>query len=163
MGSIQALRKTKVIDVPFDAPNTITVQKLTGKQLGKAQHAFWVKLSEQSREQMDLQKSLAELRAVIAGADGDDAPKSDEDKAAAAKAKRDAVASAQADPLNGLDPATLILLGVTAWSYDDPITAEVIDGLPDEAMTFFASEALKHTKPSLFKSEDERKADQKND
>mgnify|MGYP001388130415 CR=1 FL=1 len=71
MGSVKALRKTKVIDVPFDAPNTITVQKLTGKQLGKAQHAFWVKLSEQSREQMDLQKSLAELRAVIAGADGD--------------------------------------------------------------------------------------------
>ena len=157
---IFASRSTKVVEVPFDKPNTITVRQLVGRQLGKAQQAFWAVLSEQSRGQVALQKDLAELRAVISG---DDGPKSDEDKAAEAKAKREAVSKAAADPLNGFDPATLILLGVTEWTYPEAITAEVIDDLSDEAMTFFASEVLRHTKPALFKSEDERKADQKND
>lgn len=162
MGSIFASRTTKTVEIPFDQPNTVTVRQLTGKQLGKAQQAFWFDLAERSKGQATLQKDLADVRAAIAGPAVDE---SDEEKRAAKEAQRKAVEAAQADPLNGFDPATLVQLGVTAWTYTEavPLEPTTIDDLSDEALTFIATEVLRLTKPALFKSAEERKADQKND
>ena len=156
---IFASRSTKTIDIPFDLPNTVTVRQLTGKQLGKASDAFWFEMADDSRDKVRLQKELKELRSAVTGPDE---PESDDDKAAAKAAKAEAIKTAQADPLNGYSKSKLIALGVTDYAGAGPFTSEQIDDLNDEASVFFAGWVLRHTKPSLFKSEDERKADQKN-
>jgi hypothetical protein len=38
--SVFASRVTKQVEIPFDVPNTVTVQKLTGRQLTEAQEMF---------------------------------------------------------------------------------------------------------------------------
>ena len=143
--SIFASRTTKVIELPFDVPNTVTLQKLAGRHLQKAHDA-------------NLQESVDSLKRMggpafqreLAGM-GD----------AAERAKQ--VAEHQADPMNGYDPYVLMQCGIKAWSYPEPVTPESIEDLDEEAVAFLSREILKLSKPGLFQTGEEAKAEQKND
>ncbi len=161
--SIFASDTTKTLEIPFDPPHTVTIRKLTGKKLVKAQKAFFNELiaEVQSRGGAKVQKDIEQLF----------------DKSAKTEAE---IAKVKADPLNGYDKHALIAAGVVAWSYPrglEPVavteqTADgrevtvmivpAIDDLDDEAVAFFATEVLRLTKPSLFLSAEEAKAEQKN-
>lgn len=145
-------RVTKTIPVPVDLNDPgdtrvheVTIQKLAGRHLGKAQQAFFNELVSGISERggSRVQKDLEELW------------KKDP------KEINDEVAKVQADPLNGCDPHTLILYGVKGWTYDRPIGALSFEELDEEAVTFYAREVLRLTKPSLFHTEEEAKAAQK--
>ena len=152
MASILAARVTKVVEITGETPGTATVRKLTGKQLGKAQEAFRAGLFALMREQVELQK---EHRALMAAMD-DGSPKAD------AEPEKAAAATEQRSPLAGFDPATLVLLGVAEWSYDDAITAEVIEAAADDVVEQLAAAVLRLSKPGLFESKAESEAAQKN-
>ena len=191
MGSIFASRTQVTIPIPFDSPNEVTIQKLTGRQLGKAQQAFFNELiaGVQERGGAKVQKDIQTLF--------------EKDKTSVDVE----VAKVQADPLNGYDPYVLILYGVKAWTYPESLKpvmvvdeeserlveavkavaafldnkgliADAIDkvmsvakvmrwripaveALDAEAVDFFAREVLKLTKPSLFLNTEEAKATQR--
>jgi hypothetical protein len=144
--SIFASRITKTIPIPFDPPHEVTLQKLAGRHLGKAHDAFLADLYQGVRDRggSAVQK---DMQALFEG-----------DKKADAEA---AVAKVQADPLNGYDPYVLVRHGVKGWSYDTPLSPEAIEDLDDEAVTFFATEIMRLTKPALFQTEEAAKAAQK--
>lgn len=145
--SIFASRTTKEIDIPFDPPHTATIQKLTGRQLGKAQQAFFNELiaDMQQRGGAKVQKDIQSLY------------ETDPSKMA------EEVKKAKANPLNGFDPYLLIAAGVKKWSYTDrECGPEAFEDLDAESVEFFAREVLRLTKPSLFLTADEAKAEQKN-
>jgi len=157
-------RATATIPIPFDPPHEVTVRQLNGRQLGNAQKAFFNELiaDVQTRGGAKVQKDIQSLF--------------EKDKTAAA----DEVAKVQADPLNGFDKYSLLYAGITSWTYPESlapvaVVEQVADGrqitvmripaideLNDEALAFFATEVLRITKPSLFLTEDEAKAAQKN-
>jgi hypothetical protein len=160
-------RATNTIPIPFDLPNEVTVQQLNARQLGKAQKAFFNELiaEVQVRGGAKIQKDIQQLW-----------EKTPEEKQAA----ETEVAKVKADPLNGFDKYTLLYDGIKAWTYPDSLervsvveqTADgrsvtvvrvpAIDALNDDAVTFFATEVLRITKPSLFLTKDEQAAEQKN-
>lgn len=150
--SIFASRTSKTIDVPFDPPHTVTIQRLAGRHLAKAASAHQMAAIESYRELggAEFQKELEAL--------GDQA------------AKEEAVRKAAADPMHGYDRDLLILHGLKSWSYTDEadpatmlaITAEAIADLTDDAAEWLAREILRYTKPSLFQTAEEAEADVKN-
>jgi len=142
--SIFASRVTKVIELPFDAPQTVTIQKLAGRHLQKAHEADQFATVEGLKRMggVAFQRELAAL--------GDDA-------------KREAlVAQQQADPMNGYDVYVLLTHGIKSWSYGVPVSPEAIEDLDEEAVAFLAREILQLSKPGLFLTADERQAAQKN-
>lgn len=162
--SIFASDTTVTIDIPFDPPHTVTLRKLSGRQLVKAQQAFFAGLISdiQERGGPKVQKEIQELFAQNAA-----------DQQAA-------VAELKASPLNGLDKYAIAYDGIKAWSYPKSLERVVcyergqdgrdvalvripaIDDLDDVALEFFATEIMRLTKPSLFQNEAEKKAEQKN-
>jgi len=156
-------RATKTIEIPFDQPHEVTVQQLNGRQLGKAQKAFFNELiaDVQVRGGAKVQKDIQTLF---------------EKDPATAKGEIEKVKD---DPLNGYDKYTLLYDGIKAWTYQESLErvaveeptsdgrkitvmrVPAIDSLSDEAVDFFATEVLKLTKPSLFLTPEEREAAQK--
>jgi hypothetical protein len=161
--SIFASDTTETFEVPFDPPHTVTIRKLTGKKLMKAQKAFFNELiaEVQSRGGARVQKDIEQLF--------EKGTKTAEE-----------IAKVKADPLNGYDKHALIAAGLASWTYPkslEPVavTEKTADGrevtvmvvpaiedLDDEAVEFFATEVLRLTKPSLFLTADAAKADRKN-
>jgi len=151
------------LDIPFDPPHTVTLQKLNGRQLVRAQKAsFNSMIAEvQGRGGAKVQKDIQTLF--------------ERDAADTAKA----IAEVQADPLNGYDPYSLLYSGIKAWSVGKPLelvavvekTADsrdvtvlripAIDDLDEEAVHWFATEVMRLTKPALFLTEEAAKATQK--
>ncbi len=145
MGSIFASQTTDTVPIPFAAPHTATLRKLTGRELDKAQEVHlkntiagrWASHGWAAVFQRQLEKGIAT-------------------NADAEKLLR--------DPLNGYDRHTLVNAGLIAWSFPEPALAPAaIDDLDDDALDWFAREILQRTKPSLFQTEDEREAARKND
>jgi hypothetical protein len=156
--SIFASHKQDTVPVPFDRPHTVTVRKLTGRELELAQesHAQGVALGRSrvwaSTFRLTLEKGFAASADVI---------------------------KALNDPLTGYDRYSLVASGLVAWTYPQSVARpakdldaeatkaalrgrqQVIDDLDDEAVEFIAREVLRLTKPSLFQNEEEAKADQK--
>lgn len=162
--SVFASRTTKTIEIPFDPPHTVTIQKLSGRHLVRAHETFFNELvaGVQARGGARVQKELQDLWAT----DKDDTKK--------------AIEAVQADPLNGYDKYALLYGGIKSWSYPESLERvpvqelneagqlvtvmriPAIDDLDDEAVAFFATEIMRLTKPSLFQTEEEAKAEQKN-
>jgi hypothetical protein len=155
--SVFASHKQDTVPVPFDQPHTVTVRKLTGRELELAQesHAQGVALGRSrvwaSTFRLTLEKGFA--------------------------ASADAI-KALNDPLTGYDRYSLVASGLLAWTYPQSVARpadldaeatkaalrarqQAIDDLDDEGVEFIAREVLRLTKPSLFQNEEEAKADQK--
>ena len=108
MSTIFANQVTKTVEVPGDAPNTVTVRKLSGLQLHEAQQ-----INTPGTQILWRHK--------------------------------------------------LIEMGLTAWTYPEPLTPDLLKELDDEAANFIAGEILRLTKPGLFLTPDEVEAERKND
>ena len=135
--SIFASRAQKTIELPFDAPHTVTIQKLAGRHLEKARQESLF----QSVDYVKRIGGLAFQKELAAATGGDDAE------------KKRAVEDAQQDPLTSVDVRTVLQFGIKAWSYDQAVTTEAVEDLTDEAAEFLAREILRFTKPALFDAE----------
>jgi hypothetical protein len=136
MSSPFASRYTDTIALPTDPTETITIQRLSGGVIERAQavHLSHMAAGRTPRGWAGVfQKILAAGTATTADAE---------------KAIR--------DPLAGYDRAVLVQGGVKAWSYKDaagtpiPVTPAAIDDLDDEAMEYLAVAIMTLTKPGLF-------------
>lgn len=144
--SIFASRAQKVLEIPFDPPHTVTIQKLAGRHLGQAALENQLASIDTFRKMggAAFQKELTAITAASAG------------EAAAPKP------AATPDPLAGFDKAIVMLYGIKAWDYEEPVNEATLADLTEEAADFFTREILRFTKPSLFMTEAEAEADTKN-
>jgi hypothetical protein len=128
--SIFASRTQQTLSIPFDAPHTVTIQKLSGRHLQQAIEANQMASVEALKRMggAEFQRELAAL--------GDSAA------TAALIAKR------QADPLATYDRTIMLQHGIKAWTYEEPITPETIDDLSEEAAEFMAMAILALTLPA---------------
>jgi len=138
--SIFASETTETIPIPFDAPHTVTVQKLTGRGVDAAQ--------------------LDHMAGVVTGRGRNWATRFLELARAGTAGPADAQKVLD-DPLSGYDRLTLVKRGVKAWTYGE-VTEARLEDLDDEALEFLARAVLRLTKPALFQTDAEREADQKN-
>ena len=164
-------RATATVPVPFDPPHEVTVQQLNGRQLAKAQTAFLNDLiaQVQVRGGAKVQKDIETLFKTDT-----------KDVSEEAKQIQAEVEKMKADPLNGFDKYSLCYAGIKSWTYPEslalvPVVEHMADGreitvmrvlaiddLNDEAVTFFATEVLRLTKPALFQTTDEQETARKN-
>ena len=97
----------------------------------------WVEVRQLSGSQLERAREARSLRAIeIARAMGPEllgAQISTEDRAAAVAVR---------DPLNDYDRTMLLLAGITAWSYQEPVSPDSIADLDDETMELIARELL---------------------
>lgn len=141
--SIFASRVEKVIAIPFDVPQTVTIRRLAGRHLERAQLESQVTAAS-AVQRMGGPAFQRELL-TVAG------PKVES-----------ASTAAPPDPLNLYDHYVLLDKGICAWSYDEPIDSAHIEDLTEEVVEFLAREILKLSKPALFRSKEEQEADRKN-
>jgi len=137
------------ITLPFDLdpPQTITVRKLTGREIERAQ-------VEHLRQFVAGQSPRAwagTLRRLLATGTRLDIDEK-------------AIADGLADPLLGYDRYTVVQAGLVTWSYNGggKPSADMIDDLDDDAVDAIARAILRLSKPSLFLTPDERDAAKKN-
>lgn len=128
--SIFASRTQQVLALPFDPPHTVTIQQLAGRQLEQARQA------SQAAAVATLQRMGGPAFQKELGGMGD--------PTAVAKL----VAEAHADPLTGFDRDVVLLKGIKAWSYDEPVTPSAIEDLREEAADFLARAILELTLPA---------------
>jgi hypothetical protein len=146
--SVFTSRVTDTRPIPHDPDQSVTIRKLAPRHLEAAAKASQLQSIADLKE-IGGPAFLKELEAL-----GDGDKKKAEDKAAEA-AKR--------DPLLTYDPYVLIAKGLKEWTYDAPLVAESFEDLDDVTRDFIAREILRLSKPALFQTEAEQKADQKND
>lgn len=144
--SIFASDTRTTFPIPFDSPHTVTLQKLSGGEIERAQ--------------------FEHMEGLVTGRARNWATKFIQFARAGTATAKDA-RKVLTDPLSGYDRLTLAKSGVKAWSYvvdgkPKPVTPEAIDDLDDEALEFFATEILRLTKPGLFQTQEEAEAAQKN-
>lgn len=153
-----ASRITKTLELPFDPPQTVTIRKLPGRHLEAAARERVFSRMEAMRRmggpsfQRELQAAIAEeeREAEAAG------PATSELESAPAPA------AVEPDPLLGYDKDVLLVRGIAAWSYPEPVTPELIEDLEADAAEWIAREILRLTKPSLFQTAEELEAATKN-
>ncbi len=149
--SIFASQTQETFPIPWDPPHTVTVRKLTGKEVEAAQEAHHGSIATgRARSWATTFRRMLEKGA------------SDPE-----------VLKAIADPLTGYDRFAVIQAGLRAWTYPPrlmppadlkdlgvraTIAAEreqAIDDLDDEAADYIATVILKLTKPGLFHATEE--------
>jgi hypothetical protein len=141
--SIFASRAQKTLEIPFDPPHTVTIQRLAGRHLAQAAMENQLNSIDTFRK-MGGAAFQKELNAIRETEQAGDKP------------------VAAPDPMAGYDQGVLIAHGVVAWSYEDPLTREALADLTDEASEFFAREVLRLSKPGLFLTAEESEAVTKN-
>ncbi len=135
---------TATLALPFDPGETVTIRKLTGLEIERAQ--------------------AAHARGMAAGRGWANRFRAEIAKGIATDTQmREAIA----DPLLGYDRSTL-LAGLTGWSYRDdgkpkPVTLEAKADLEDDPLEFIATAILRLTKPALFQTVADAEAARKND
>jgi len=157
-----------LLDLPFDPPHTVTFKKLSAKQLGKASTA-------QSEEYYAAIKRVGGPK--VAKEFQDMVAKDPEGTKAAVDEAKDEAAK---NPLSGYDPYVLLYGAIKEWTYPHslalvPILEKTgdghditvmripaIDDLGEDELKWFATEALRLAKPSLFQTKAEQEAAQKN-
>ena len=145
--SIFASQTQKTIPIPFDAPHTATIHKLSGKDLDAAQYEHMAGvLSGRGRNWA--------TRFIRLAKDG-----------LATEADAQKILT---DPLVGYDRLTMVQAGLISWTYQDgdrmkPVTLDAIHDLDDEALELFATAILRLTKPALFQTAAEQEQAVKND
>ena len=131
--SIFASYVSKVVALPFDPPNEVTIQKLSGKHLAAARQAQIAASFEQVRTMggaAAFQNDLAAIGESVSTA------------IAAEQAAR------KADPMRQYDRGTLLAHGIKAWTYTEAITPATLDDLDEQAADFLAREILALTMPN---------------
>lgn len=68
----------------------------------------------------------------------------------------------RANPLSSYDAATLIEKAVDEWSFELAPSPESIAELDEDIRDYIATEILRLSKPSLFRTQDQQEADRKN-
>lgn len=135
---------TKVLEVPGEPGQTITIRKLAPKHLEAAQKAQQRAVSADLVE-MGGATFIQELAAAI----GTDATKT--------------VAQAtQRDPVLLFHVPTLIVHGVSAWTYNVAADLAHVEDLDSETQAWLATEILRLSKPGLFQTAEEQDVDRKN-
>jgi hypothetical protein len=139
--SIFASQTSVTIPIPFDDPHTVTIRKLTGRELERAQ-------AEHMRSMVggrSVRGWSGAFQRILNGL------------ATPADAQQ-----VLADPLGGYDRTTIVRAGLISWSYPQaiaPLTpseavdrsrTDAVEDLDDEALEFLATEILRRTKPGLF-------------
>jgi hypothetical protein len=163
MASPFASRVVVTLPVPFDPPNEVTIRKLAGRHLEKARNAFLqgLFLDVQARGGAQVQKEMQTLFIK-------DAPNQEE-----VKAKE---AAAEANPLAGLDEYVIVQGGLVSWTYPEPCKPEAVtdehgtvtmrivalDDMDEDAIKWLATEIMRLTKPSLFRTPAEEETERKN-
>ena len=130
--TIFASRTQQTIALPFDEGQSVTIQKLSGRQLGKAREANQVAAVE-SLQRLGGATFQRELAASGGG-----------DPAVVAEL----LAKQRADPLNGYDRYVVLQKGIIAWTYEEKVTPETVDDLSEEAADFLARAILELTLPA---------------
>lgn len=158
--SIFASQNVRTIELPFAAPHTVTISKLPGRHLDKAEKESMFTSARNFRllGGAEFSKELAAIN---------------EDKK-----KDEQLAKVASDPLNGYDVDTLLYHGIKSWTFDMPLervlVAETnergdkvmvsripaIDDMDSESREFVAREILRLSIPSLFQTKDEAEAAQ---
>ncbi len=160
MSSPFASRTVVTLSIPFDPPNEVTLQKLAGRHLEKAEvaaQAKWI-------ETMDAKGGIKKQREILREFEADKP-----------KAEPEPETDKPADPLAGLDPYTVCRFGIKAWTYEESLQEEqsddfegawrvkAIDDMGPDELKWFATEIMRLTKPRLFQTKDEAKESEKND
>ena len=129
--SIFASYVTRIVPLPFDEPQTVTIQKLSGKALEAARQA-------RIADSMEFVRSLGgaafgrELAAATAGREG----------------AAEVTAGGDADPLRKYDRTMVLVKGVKAWTYEEPLTPDRLDDLDEQAADFLFRAILELTLPN---------------
>lgn len=131
---------TRTIGMPGDPEATVTIRRLSPRQLQRA-------------ERIRRQEALAEFRAL-----------------GGAELMREiqalggtAAARAQADPLDLFDRQTLLEAGVVSWSYEAPaLSPESLADLTEPVAQALASEILRFSRPDLYQTAEAQEEAQKN-
>lgn len=127
--SIFASHTRQTIPLPQDPSQTITIRKLTGREVERAQGEHLRGLISESRGargwaeafKRQLGKGVVPLQQLVT------------------------------DPLNGYDRQTIITSGLLGWSFTDPpFTPAAVADLDDDAAEFIARAILQLSKPALF-------------
>ena len=138
--SIFASYVTRTVTIPGEDPETVTIQKLTGKALAAARQV-------QITASMDWIRTMggAAFQRELAAAVADGADAADGAVQKAVEKEREA---RQADPLRQYDRSTVLEKGVKAWTYQEPLTPDTLADLTDDAADFLAREILTLTLPN---------------
>jgi hypothetical protein len=123
--SIFASYVTRTVPLPFDAPHTVTIQRLSGKAL-------------QAARQAQIAASMQLVQAMGGAAIGREL----------AEVPPEAVAAAQADPARSYDRPTVLAKGVKAWTYSEAVTPSTLDDLDEQAADFLFHAILELTLPN---------------
>jgi hypothetical protein len=124
---------TRIVPLPMDDPHTVTIQKLSGKALAAARQA-------RIAASLDLIRSLGDAAGAFrseltAGGDG------------AAAITADGDDDGRPDLSRKYDRSTVLVKGVTAWTYTEPLTPDRLDDLDDQAADYLFRAILELTLP----------------
>lgn len=162
MGSPFASRTVATLPIPFDPPNEVTIQKLAGRHLGKAEvaaQANWI-------ETMDAKGGVKKQREVMKAFRDDPEPAVEK----TSEPEPEPEPEKPVNPLAQLDPYTVCRFGIKAWTYPESLFVDAdtqrvaaLDDMDQDSLEWFATEIMRLTKPRLFQTKDERKEAEKND
>ena len=149
------------VAVPFDPPHTITIRKLTGKEIDTAQAA---NMANAAAGMLGRQWHERVKRQMRKGIEAMHLPALTPEQVA--EREHEAVLVELDHPLNGFDRYEVIRAGLVSWTYDTGKTdaaikaarVKAIADLDDEGADFVAAEIIRLTKPALFLSAAEREA-----
>lgn len=133
---------TDTIEVPGE-PGSVTIRKLTPKQLKKAAkiaaRARMAEWREDLAQHLEMAPILKEVRDIFS------------DDKQLEQAKQEAARALKADPLGAYDAVTIVQAGVVGWTYATPWDPEQVEDLIDaDAVEYLARTVLRFSQPSLF-------------
>lgn len=162
MPSPFASRTVATLPIPFDPPNEVTIQKLAGRHLQKAEtaaQANWI-------ETMDAKGGVKKQREILKAYKDDD-PKPEPGKEPEPKPEPEP--ETPVDPLAQLDPYTVCRFGIKSWTYPESLSVDAdtqrisaLDDMDQDSLEWFATEIMRLTKPRLFQTKDEHQESEKN-
>lgn len=156
--SIFAKLVTKVLPVPGEEGQTITIRKLAPKHFEAVTKASRDRAMERMKElSASLGGELQNLVPILLKEHSDKPATSDQSSETAVEPKP----ISTPDPLAVYDRVALMVHGVSDWTYDLERTQENFEEVDDDTQDWLAREILKLSKPNLFVASVE--AEQKND
>lgn len=141
--SVFAKLRSAVLTIPNTNGDTATIRGLSPTGLRAAQ-------AENQRKAVLAMKAQREL----VGEDDDSAVDPDAVLAYQEQVRR--------TPLLAYDAETLIVKGVSSWTLELEANPENVAELDEDTRDWLATEILRLSKPSLFRTLDEQEADRKN-